>query len=129
MLKVKDRMAPKLNTIQEGSSALDAAKYLAEHRFSSIFIARGEQIVGMITDTDLVRKVMAVSKDGSKMKVEEVMTTTLFSIDLNAALTEANDMMDKHRLRHLAVTENGKIISVISIRDLIHPAYTDGEGW
>lgn len=129
MLKVKDRMAPKLNTIPEGSSALDAAKYLTEHRFSSIFIARGERVVGMLTDTDLVRKVMAAGNDGAKMKVEEIMTTTLFSIDLNAALTEANDMMDKHRLRHLAVTENGKIISVISIRDLIHPAYTDGEGW
>ncbi len=129
MLKVKDRMAPKLNTIQEGSSTTDAAKHLAEHRYSSIFIARGEQVVGMLTDTDLVRKVMALGKDGSKTKVEEVMTTTLFSIDFNAALTEANDMMDKHRLRHLAVTENGKIISVISIRDLIHPAYTDGEGW
>ncbi len=129
MLKVKDRMAPKLNTIPEGASALDAAKYLTERRYSSIFIARGEQVIGMLTDTDLVHKVMAVGADSAKTKVETIMTTTLFSIDLNAALTEANDMMDKHRLRHLAVTENGKIISVISIRDLIHPAYTDGEGW
>ncbi len=129
MLKVKDRMAPKLNTISDSSTALDVAKHLAERKFSSIFIAKGDQVIGVATDTDLVRKVMAQGKDPAATPATAIMTSAILSVDLNATLTDASDLMDKHQIRHLAVTENGRIISVISVRDLIHPSFTDGEGW
>lgn len=130
MLKIKDRMSPKLNTLPKASTtALDVAKYLTNKKFSSIFIADGDKVVGVVTDSNLIHKVMATGKNPGETKVESIMDTNLISIDLNASLTDASDLMDKHHLRHLAVTENGKIIGVISVRDLIHPMYTDGEGW
>ncbi len=129
MVKVKDRMARVLNTIPLSSTAMDAAKTLTEKKFSSIFIEEKGQIVGVATDTDLIRKVMAPGKDATKTPVGDIMTKEVFTIDLNSSLTEAGDMMDKNYVRHLGVTENAKIIGIISVRDLIHPMYTDGEGW
>jgi len=129
MIKVKDRMSRNLNTIPVSSSALDAAKTLTEKKFSSIFIEEGGKIIGVATDTDLIRNVMAVGKNPGATPVSDIMTKEVHTIDLNKALTEAGDLMDKAYVRHLGVTENGKIIGVISVRDLIHPMYTDGEGW
>ncbi|MBI5179436.1 MAG: CBS domain-containing protein [Nitrospinae bacterium] len=129
MVKVKDRMSRKLNTLPMNSTALDAAKTLTDNKFSSIFIEENGQIAGVVTDTDLIRKVMAPEKSPANTKVGDIMTKNIISIDLNSSLTQASDLMDKSYIRHLGVTENGKIIGVISVRDLIHPVYTDGEGW
>ncbi len=129
MVKVKDRMARNLHTLTKEATANDVAKHFAESKIGSIFIKKDDEFVGIITETDLVRKVMAEEKSPDGVTVESIMSTNLITIDLEKSLTEAGDLMDHHNVRHLAVTEGGKIVGVISVRDLIHPVYTDGEGW
>jgi signal-transduction protein with cAMP-binding, CBS, and nucleotidyltransferase domain len=129
MLKVKDRMARSLKTLAPEAMASDVAKIFADSKIGSIFIKRDGDVVGVITENDLVRKVMAKGKSPDGVTAESIMSTSLVTIDLGKPLTEAGDLMDHKSVRHLAVTEGGKIVGVISVRDLIHPVYTDGEGW
>ena len=129
MVKVKNRMSRKLHTLEVSATALDIAKLFADQKIGSVFLKNGENIVGIITETDLVKRVMAEEQNPKDVLAEEIMSKSIISADIEESLTKAGDLMDHNKIRHLGVTEGGKIVGVISVRDLIHPVYTDGEGW
>ena len=129
MVKVKNRMSRTLHTLDVSAMALDVAKLFADQKIGSVFIRNGENIVGIITESDLVRMVMSEERNPKDVLVEEIMSKSIISADIDESLTKAGDRMDHNKIRHLGVTEGGKIVGVISVRDLIHPVYTDGEGW
>jgi len=129
MLKVKDRMASSFETMSNDVTALDVARLLTEKRIGSVFIKRDGEIVGIITETDIIRKVSALEKNPAKVGVESIMSTNVLKVDLNDTIVDACDMMDKYHTRHLAVTEGGKIVGIVSVRDLIRAEFNDGEGW
>ncbi|MBI4665513.1 MAG: CBS domain-containing protein [Nitrospinae bacterium] len=129
MLTVGDRMAIDLIKVNTGASALSVAQLMAEKRIGSLLVEDGGKVAGIITETDLVRKIMAKGLDAAALKCSEVMSAPLKTIESTRKLFEAAEVMDKHHIRHLAVEEDGEIKGVISVRDLIHPEFTDGEGW
>lgn len=129
MIKVKDRMSRHLFTLNTSATVYEASKFFANHKIGSVFLKNGDAILGVITETDLVRKIMAENKNPQDVPLEEIMSKSIITVDLDESLTKASDLMDHNGVRHLGVTEGGKIVGVISVRDLIHPIYTDGEGW
>jgi signal-transduction protein with cAMP-binding, CBS, and nucleotidyltransferase domain len=88
-------------------------------RVSSLLIKKGKAHIGIITDTDLVRKALATDKNIGKMTVGEVMTTPLCSIESDSSVDDAQDMMGDLNVRHLAVTKNGNVVGMVSVRDLL----------
>ncbi len=129
MQQVKDRMNANIEIISGDITVVEMAKIMAEKKIGSLLVQKRGKIIGIVTETDLVQKVMASNKDLESVRCEEVMSSPLKTINLSKRLFDAADIMDKHHIRHLAVEENGEVIGVISVRDLIHPEYTDGEGW
>ncbi len=103
-----------------------AAKIMADMRIGSLLVERENAIIGIVTETDFTRKVLAHGLDPSKTKIEQVMSTPVFTIDAEASLVEANQMMEKKNVRHLVVTEEGKTVGVLSVRDLLHPIPVGG---
>ncbi|MEE8484489.1 MAG: CBS domain-containing protein [Nitrospinota bacterium] len=130
MIKVKDRMATGFQTLDDSSTTEDVAKVCAAKKIGSVFITKGGDVKGIVTETDLVQKVIAKGLSYSSTLASDIMSTKLITVEKNASLVDAGDMMDRHHVRHLGVTDGSdKIIGIISVRDLIHPIYTDGEGW
>jgi len=129
MIKVKERMSAGFKTLPKTATCMDVAKLFAEHRVGSVYLTDGEDVVGIITETDLARKVMAEGKDPSETPAESIMTTRLCNIDAEADVSAAFDIMDREHIRHLGVIIDGKIAGILSVRDLIKPIYHDGEGW
>jgi len=129
MIKVKERMSAGFKTLPKTATCMDVAKLFAEHRIGSVYLTEGEEIEGIITETDLARKVMAEGKDPSATPAKGVMTTRLCNIDAEADVSAAFDIMDREHIRHLGVIIDGKISGILSVRDLIKPIYHDGEGW
>ncbi len=130
MIKVKDRMATGFQTLDDSSTTEDVAKVCAAKKIGSVFITKGGDVKGIVTETDLVQKVIAEGLSYSSTMASDIMSTKLITVDMNASLVDAGDMMDRHHVRHLGVTDGSdKIVGIISVRDLIHPIYTDGEGW
>ena len=71
-----------------------------------------------MTETELARKVLNKSLKRESIGIEEVMTSPLFSIDRYLPIEEANRFMHKNKIRHLRVTEEDKIVSILSMKDL-----------
>jgi CBS domain-containing protein len=121
MVPVKSFMVPmeKFVTVDRDADVRTAAALMRDRNIGSLFVTRNKDIIGIITDTDMVRRVVAVGLDASKTSVEQIMSAPILSIEEDKTLLDANDLMAKSHLRHLGVTRNGKLVGMISVRDLV----------
>ncbi len=108
----------------------DVAKTTAEKNIGSVLIEHNGNLIGIITETDIVRKVVGQDMSLHDTLASKIMNAPVLTIvDAEATALAANDMVDKHNIRHLAVTEEGAIVGVLSVRDIIHPVNLDEESY
>ncbi|MFQ5992476.1 MAG: cyclic nucleotide-binding/CBS domain-containing protein [Nitrospiraceae bacterium] len=121
MVPVKSFMVPidKFVLVDRDKDVRYAAATMRDKNIGSLFITRGKEIIGIVTDTDIVRRFVAVGADSSKMTVEQIMSAPIVTIEENKTLLDANDVMAREHLRHLGVTRDGKLVGMISVRDLV----------
>ena len=121
MVSVKSFMIAreKFVTVERGTNVQAAARIMRDRGSGSLFVTNGKEIIGILTDTDMVRRVVATGADTQKTTVEQVMSAPLLSIDENKSLLDANDLMAKTHTRHLGVTQESNIVGMISVRDLV----------
>ena len=118
MITISEVMSKAPKQIASNTSVVEAATSMRDERVGSLLVERNGECVGMVTDTDVVRKAVAEKKDLAKTTVETIMTAPLNSIDATKTVPEAHDMMGDLGVRHLAVREAGKVVGVISVGDL-----------
>jgi CBS domain-containing protein len=92
---------------------------MRDRGIGSLFVTNGKEIVGILTDTDMVRRVVAAGADTHKTTVEQIMSAPIMTIEEGKTLLDANDLMAQSHLRHLGVTRDGKLVGMISVRDLV----------
>ena len=116
--QVKVYMEPDIVSIGPEVSVVETAKLMAEKKVGSVLIKEDEQFIGIFTETDLVRKVVAMEFPLEDMSVASVMSRTIESIDCESSMIMAFIMMQRKKMRHLAVTENNEIVGVLSLKDI-----------
>ena len=121
MVSVKSFMIPreKFISVERDTNAQTAARIMRDRGIGSLFVTNGKEIIGILTDTDMVRRVVAVGADTQKTTVEQIMSAPILTIDENKTLLDANDLMAKTHIRHLGVTQDDKLSGMISVRDLV----------
>ncbi|WHZ15212.1 MAG: hypothetical protein OJF52_002053 [Nitrospira sp.] len=119
MATVAQIMNKQPQSIGPSTSIRSAAKKMRELRVGSLLVKKGKNHVGIVTDTDLVRKALATNQDVTKLTVEKIMSSPLCTIEGSQAVDDAQDMMGDLGVRHLAVTKAGAIVGVVSVRDLL----------
>jgi len=121
MVPVKSFMVPreKFVTVERDTDAQTAARIMRDRGIGSLFVTNGKEIVGILTDTDMVRRVVAAGADTAKTTVEQIMSAPILTIEEGKTLLDANDLMAQTHLRHLGVTRDGKLVGMISVRDLV----------
>ena len=121
MVPVKSFMVPveKFITVDRDLDVRKAAEIMRDKNIGSLFVTRNNDIIGIITDTDLVRRSVATGADASKTTVEQIMSAPIITIEEHKTLLDANDLMAREHLRHLGVTRGGKLVGMISVRDLV----------
>lgn len=97
----------------------EAAKRMKDERIGSLLVEKGGALVGIVTETDIVRRAVADGADLTKLTVEQVMTSPIVSIESTRTVQDAHDMMGDLGIRHLGVTEGGKLVGLVSVRDLL----------
>jgi signal-transduction protein with cAMP-binding, CBS, and nucleotidyltransferase domain len=97
----------------------EAASKMKEKRVGSLLVEKGEQYVGIITETDIVRKAVARGLDLKKETVGSLMSSPVITLDQQRSPRDAHDLMGESGVRHLGVTQNGKIVGVVSVRDIL----------
>ncbi len=119
MFTVAQRMAQRPKAVGPGMSVVSTAKTMRAARVGSLFVKKGNQWVGIVTDTEIVRRTVVTNKNLAKLTVEKIMTTPICTIEGDLTVDDAQDMMGDLGVRHLGVTEAGKMVGVISVRDLL----------
>ena len=99
-------------------SLVDAAEAMREHRVSALAVLDGESICGIITERDLLRAI-ADGRGPRTTHVSQYMTHSPHTIEAGELATRAAILMVRHRIRHLPVTEKGRLAGFISARDLL----------
>lgn len=102
----------------------EVAQMMRKHRVGSSIVVSSDKPIGIITESDILKKVVAEGKDVNKVLVKDVMTSPLVSIDPYATLEDAMRVMNKHNIRRLPVMEKGKLVGIITEKDIfrISPA-------
>lgn len=121
MVPVKSFMvaADKFVKVDRDTDSRTAATLMRDHGIGSLFVTRNNEIVGIVTDTDMVRRLVSVGSDPAKVPVEQIMSAPILTIDENKTLLDANDLMAREHLRHLGVTRGDTLVGMISVRDLV----------
>lgn len=122
-ISVKKIMAQNLLWVDPTTDVRSAAKLMTEKNVGSLLIKQDESYVGILTDTDIVKKVLAMDLDPRKTTVEEIMSYPISSLDEEAPLEEAQKIMGEHHIRHLLVTRDGHPVGMISVRSLLDAVY------
>ena len=118
MATVGQLMTSNLSTIAEDATIKQAADHMQTDQIGSLLVKKGEEFSGIITETDVVR-VVAEEGDLSQISVTQVMSSPILTVAKKLAPHYARDLMADKRIWHLAVTEEGKIVGIISVRDLL----------
>lgn len=125
MVKVEQLMKQNLVTVETGTLVVDAAKVMKFHNVGSVFVCQKGSIVGIVTESDVVKKFLGGEKVPYFSPVEQIMSCPVLGIDADRPVTEAADLMNLHRTRHLAVTRSGICIGMVSVRDFLRPVAID----
>ena len=121
MVPVKSFMVPrdKFVTVERDTVAQAAARIMRDRGIGSLFVTNQKEIIGILTDTDMMRRVVASGSDPKKTTVEQIMSAPILTIEENKTLLDANDLMAQAHVRHLGVSRDGKLVGMISVRDLV----------
>ncbi len=116
-----------VHTISKGTSIEEAAKKMTKKSIGSLVVVEKGQPSGIVTKTDLVRRVLAVGKDTS-LPIEEIMSPQIISIEYDQPIFEGLLLMLRHKITHLLVMGEGTMVGIISEHDWVryqerHPAY------
>ena len=112
-------MSRRIWSVSPSAPVIEAARTMREAQVGALLVWDGLRFVGIVSESDLVRRVLAVGGDGSQMRVSEVMTAPIITIEIDRSAHDASDLMAERGIRHLAVTEDGKIVGILSVRDLL----------
>ena len=118
ILKVSEAMDEEIVTVDENAPVAEAAAKMSEKGKGCVIVLRQCRPVGMVTERDVTYKVVAKGLNPRKVKVGEIMSTPLIEVDPDADLVTAAKIMEKHKIRRLAVVRKGILYGVISALDI-----------
>jgi len=116
-----------LFTVQRATMVSDAVRAMAAHNVGIVSVLEGDKLVGVFSERDVVRRVVDRGLDPARTPVGDVMTTELVVADADEDYQSAMRKMDQANIRHLLVVSEGRILSMISIRDLMR-VHMDAQG-
>lgn len=116
---IGDYMSSPVFSIDHDATVQEAAQYMRVSNIGSLLIKEFDDFVGIVTETDLTRKVVGGGLNPETTPIAKIMTQPVQSMDRFLPIEEANQFMHKNRIRHLAITEDDKIVGMLSIKDLV----------
>ncbi len=102
---------------------VEAIEMMKRYRVGSVLVGESEDnAMGIVSEADIVRKVLAAGANLDTVKVEEIMSSPLISVDVKTLIHKIYHTMTEHRIRHLVITELGKKVGFVSVKDLLRGA-------
>jgi CBS domain-containing protein len=106
-------------------SVLDAIKILASENIGAAIVMSGERLSGIMSERDYTRKVILKGRAAESTKVEEIMTPNVVVVNPRTKTRDCMAIMTEKNIRHLPVVDDGKVIGMVSIRDIVSDIIAD----
>jgi CBS domain-containing protein len=113
---VKDR---RVYSIEADKTVLDAARFMMEHSIGALPVLRSGELVGIVSERDVMNRVVAVGRTPGTTKVAEVMTANPRGVDMNETVEECLFLMKEFGFRHLPIVSGKELKGLVSLRDLL----------
>ena len=116
---LKSKAEQTVVTIAPSASVFDAIKLMADKSIGALLVRADLKIVGIITERDYARKIVLMGRSSKETAVRDIMTSPVMYVRPDQTNEECMALMTDNRVRHLAVMDNGELIGLISIGDLV----------
>ena len=117
--RVRDVMTKEVVTVESSASVQEAAELMNGKNIGSLVVVEQGAPVGIITERDIVRKVVARRRNPEEVRVSEIMSKPLIHVSPNAFIFEAAEIMGKNQIRRLPVIEREALVGIITMYDII----------
>ncbi|MDJ0269231.1 MAG: CBS domain-containing protein [Aigarchaeota archaeon] len=117
--RVRDVVVREVVSVDVDASVEKAAKLMVENDIGGLLVTEKGKPVGVVTERDMLKKVTARGLSPGSVKVRDIMSSPLITIDANATLEEAAELMSRKKIRRLIATEAGKVIGIFTQRDIL----------
>ncbi|HVR44520.1 MAG TPA: CBS domain-containing protein [Thermoanaerobaculia bacterium] len=114
-----DQKGREVWSVKPDDSVLDALRKMAEKEIGALVVREGERVVGILSERDYARKVILQSRSSKDTPVRDIMTPNVISVDPRKTIDECMVIMTNGRIRHLPVVEEGRLVGIVSIGDLV----------
>ena len=118
-MQVKDVMTKEVKTVSPEASIQEAAKTMNQYNIGCLIVSENEILKGILTERDILRKVVAENLNASDTKVKDVMSVDVVFIEPDADLEDAVEAMLKNKVKRLPVIDKNRLIGIISTMDII----------
>ena len=128
-MKVKDCMCSDVKFVTPDTTLCDCAKLMCNSHIGCVPVCDdSKNVVGVVTDRDVILRAVACDKDDKNTAVSDIMTCNVYCLDGNSDIQEAEKLMSENAVRRLPVVENNKIIGILTIGDLAKNDNVNPEG-
>jgi CBS domain-containing protein len=112
-------------SVRPEQTVLEAIKILAQENIGAAIVMNGERIAGIISERDYTRKVVLKGRSSDTTKVEEIMTPNVVVVSPRTKTRECMQLMSEKNIRHLPVVDEGRVVGMVSIRDIVSDIIAD----
>ena len=116
---LKSKADPSVHTMGPQASVFDAVQLMAQMNIGALLIVERGQVIGMLTERDYARKIVLMDRASRETKLRDIMTHPVMYVRPQHTSEECMALMTENRLRHLAVLDDGQLIGLVSIGDLV----------
>jgi CBS domain-containing protein len=122
MATVRDMIRKKgyeVYAITPDATVFEALNLMAEHNIGALLVMTGDEIKGIVSERDCIRKVDVKGRNVKDTKISEIMTSDVITVDADQPLEECMSLMIDKNIRHLPVCEGKKLLGLLSVRDVL----------
>ena len=117
-MKVDECMCCGVNSVKPSDNLRECAKIMSNNNIGCVPVCDGDDLVGIITDRDIVIRAVAENKDVNTLTAKEVMTINPYTCECGCDVEEAEKVMSEFQIRRIPIMENGKVVGMLTLGDL-----------
>jgi signal-transduction protein with cAMP-binding, CBS, and nucleotidyltransferase domain len=119
MDEILNYMRAPVKSIGAQSTAQEGGKLMTENKLSSLLVKDKDNFVGIVTQADIVREVVVKGRDPKTTSMKSIMSQPVITMDHYMTRRDANDLMHKKKIKHLAITREGQIVGIVTLKDML----------
>jgi CBS domain-containing protein len=115
---IRDLMTQNPRAVRPDDTVVDAARMMRDENVGSLPVVDSDRLIGMVTDRDVSVRVVAEGRDPGEVSVQEIASRNPVTAEATSDLNEALQLMARHQVRRLPVTEEGRLVGIIAQADV-----------